>query len=161
MGDVVNGYSALASSLLDRWSDHAEKLATKIDGGELDAPAMASEMVSCATLATRSGLELFEEAIDAAAILAGGVGAEAAVSQPFHAPAGAALTITEPLELGAELGTLPVSAITVEPSQLGPDETRFTLRADSRECHGGTYVGKVKATTDAETATVTVWITVP
>ncbi len=161
MGDVVQGYTTLASSLLGQWSDHAAQFAAKVDGGELDGPAMTAELMSCATLATRNGLELMEEAIRAANVLGSGLGAEEKiVSQAFHAPAGAALKLAGPLDKGGGLGTVPVSAVTIEPPKLGPGQTAFTLSVDARELRGGTYVGTVEAFTDVPLPVI-VWVTIP
>jgi hypothetical protein len=161
IGEVVRGYTNLATSLLEQWGDHAAKLAAKVDGGELDGPAMAAELVSCATLATRSGLEMVEEAIDAAAILSGTLAAEKVVtSRAFHAPAGATLKLREELEIGAGLGFVKKGAVTIDPSQLGPEETEFRIRVDTSELHGGTYVGAVEKCPD-DPEPIVVWITIP
>jgi hypothetical protein len=161
MGDVVQGYTNLATSLLEQWGDHAAKLASKVDGGELDGPAMAAELVSCATLATRSGLEMVEEAIGAAAVLSGTLAAKKIVtSQTFHAPAGASLKLDEDLEIGAGIGFVPKQAVTIDPPQLAAGETEFTIKVDTTGVHGATYVGTVEAQTDVSQQ-IPVWITVP
>jgi hypothetical protein len=88
-------------------------------------------------------------------------GPNIAESQPFRAPAGATLELAEPLVKGPGLSQLPVSAVSIQPPQLGSKETKFTLRADGSGHPGATYVGEVKATTDAGTTAIPVWITVP
>jgi hypothetical protein len=159
--DVVHGYNALAASLLERWGERTAKFAEKIDDGKLDASTMTSELVSCTTLATQTAVELMEEALEAAIALGGARGdCEVVTSKPFAAPAGASLKLTGPLQKGAGLGELAVQAITLQPQQLGPEETSFTLAVDAYGCRGGTYVGTVEATTD-ESVTIVVWITVP
>jgi hypothetical protein len=62
---------------------------------------------------------------------------------------------------GSGMARLPV-AVSIEPEQPEPGYTVFRLRVDGTGCRGGTYVGKVKATTEEGTPTeVFVWITVP
>jgi hypothetical protein len=159
MSDVVRGYTELAASLVEQWSDQAAKLAAKVDAGELDGPAMAEEFVSYATLATRSGLEMVEEAVGAAAILSGTLAADkVATSRPFHAPAGATLKLRDRLELGAGLGFIEMKAVTIVPSALGTD--RFTLQVETSGLHGGTYVGVVE-TCPEDPQPIPVWITIP
>ncbi len=161
MSDVVNSYNARVASLLERWSEHTAKFAGKLDEGPLDAPTMSSELVSCATLATRTGVELLEEAMDAATRLgATRAGGETVISKPFHAPAGALLKLAGPLQKGAGLGELPVDTVALDPEQLAAGETEFTLRVDARNRRGATYVGTVEAVTD-QRVQIVVWITVP
>jgi hypothetical protein len=160
--DVVEGYTTLASSMLERWSALASRTASKVDAGAYDASSAAEDAAAGATLAAE-GAELWAAWVcEAFAKLAGVEGEpNIAKSQPFHAPAGAALELAEPLVKGPGLAQLPISAITIEPTQLGSQDTVFTLRADGSGYRGGTYVGKVNAATDAGTTTVTVWITIP
>ena len=161
LGDVVQGYTKLASSLLEQWGDHASKFAAKVDGGEMDGPAMAAELVSCTTLATRSGLEMVEEAMEATAILTGTLAAEkSAASQTFRAPAGSTLRIRDELELGAELGFIGKGAATIESAQSESGDIEFRLRVDTTDLRGGTYVGFVdKCPEDPEP--ILVWISIP
>jgi hypothetical protein len=160
--DVIEGYTTLASSMLERWSALASKAASRVDAGAYDATSAAEDAAAGATLAVE-GAELWATwACEALAKLAGVEGGpNIAKSQPFHAPAGATLELAEPLVKGPGLSQLPISAVTIEPPQLGPGDTLFTLRADGSGYRGATYVGKVNATTDAGTTTVTVWITIP
>jgi hypothetical protein len=162
MSDVVNSYNARAASLLERWSAHAEKFAGKLDEGGLDAPEMASELVACATLATRTSVELLEEAMNATGSLGGAWTPGGTVtSKPFHAPAGAALKLAGPLQKGAGLGELAVGKVRIEPGQLDAGATEFTLSVDPYGCRGATYVGTVEATTGDQSVPIVVWITVP
>lgn len=161
MSDVVQTYAELADRLLKQWGDHTAKLAAKVDGGELDGPAMAAELVSCTTLATRSGLEMLEGAMDAAAVMSGTLAADKyATSRAFHAPAGSTLRLRQDLELGAELGFAGKGAVTIEPAELGAEATEFRIRVDTSALCGGTYVGLVETCPD-DPEPIPVWITVP
>jgi hypothetical protein len=163
IGDALNSYNARVASVIERWSDHTAKFAGKLGDGALDAPAMTSELVSCATLATRSWLELWEEAMKAGT----GFGSsqdpgETVTSKVFHAPAGAALKLAGPLQKGAGLGELAVGKVDLQPAHLAAGKTEFTLSVDPYGCRGATYVGTVEATTaDGVVVPIVVWITVP
>lgn len=167
MTEVVKGYTTLASSLLERWSTHASAVASKVDAGTYDAASAAADLGTWAALATESGVLLASEALDAAAILAGVEGEPNLVSsQPFYAPAGAALKLAGPLSTGDGEDELPAGVVTIQPAQLGPTDTRFTLTADATGHRGATYVGIVQAFTSTAAAAavavpVNVWITVP
>ncbi|HWW89720.1 MAG TPA: hypothetical protein VNY35_02940 [Solirubrobacteraceae bacterium] len=162
--DVMQGYATLASSLLGRWGAHASEVASKVDAPEYDAARAVEDVTACASLATEGGLLLAAEALEAFATLAG-VACEGNIetSQRFHAPAGAALTLTGPLVKGPGLASIPASAITIKPSQLAPTDTEFTLLVDTTGRRGATYYGTVEASTAAGTPPVTiwVWVTIP
>jgi hypothetical protein len=161
MDEVVRGYTKLATSLVEQWGEHAAEFAEKLDGGEMDSSAIAAELVSCTTLATRSGLEMVDEAMEAAAILTGGLAAEKfAESETYYAPAGSTLTIVGELELGAGLGSIEKSAVTIESSQSDSGDIEFKVRVDTTGLRGGTYFGFVdKGPDDPEP--ILVWITIP
>jgi hypothetical protein len=164
VNDAVQGYTTLASSLFERWSALATKTATKVDAGNYDAASWAEDVTAGVTLATEAGYLWVAEAFQAAATLAGVEGGGSIVtSQPFEAPAGASLELAGPLVKGPGLEQLPVSAVTIEPEHLGPDQTEFTLTVDATGYCGATYVGKVNAYTDPGTdpKAVWVWISVP
>jgi hypothetical protein len=160
--DVVEGYTTLASSLLKRWSKLASNAATKLDAGDYDAADAAEDWAAGATLATEGGLRWAAETAEA---FAGCVGLEAGPnvvsSLTFRAPAGAKLELYGPLVKGAKLDELPTRVVRIEPAQLGPTETEFKLQADASGYRGATYVGAVKASTDAGSKLVPVWIVVP
>jgi hypothetical protein len=161
VGDVVEGYAALASSLLDRWGTHSSKMAEKVSG-EYDAASAAEDLTTCATLATEGGLQLAAEAVGAFVTLTGiRSGQSTANSQTFHAPAGAALTLDEALINGPGHASIAPSAVTIEPAQLAPADTEFRISVDTTRCRGATYYGKVTATTAAGSEDVWVWVTVP
>jgi len=168
VGDVVQGYATLASSLLERWSTHASEVASRVEAPDYDADSAAADLAACASLATESGLRLAAEAFDALATLGCFQGDRNIVtSQPFEAPAGAMLKLAGPLVDSLGLDALPVNVVSIQPPQLAPAQTEFTLRADATGHRGATYLGTVQATTDATLAAgaalveVTVWITVP
>ena len=161
--DILEGYTNLASSLLERWSELASRSASKADAGTYDPSSAAEDLVAGTALATEAAWEWAAQCYRTVAALAGQTESEEKVkSQQFAAPAGAALSLAGPLSKGPDMDQLPVSAITIEPTQLAPKETAFVLYADATGHRGATYVGKVNATTEAGTTTpVTVWITVP
>jgi hypothetical protein len=162
MSDVVQGYADLASSMVDRWSALASRAASELDAGTYDAGSWAEDVTEGATLAAEASLCWTAETIDAFAAFAGGEVRPNIVTSPkFRAPAGARLELEGMLQKGPELPTLPAEAVRIEPPQLGPTETEFTLRADATGHRGGTYVGRVKATKGEETTRVIVWIAVP
>ena len=160
--DILEGYTNLASSLLERWSELASKAAAKADAGTYDAASAAEDFLAGTALATEAAWQWAAQCYRTVATITGqGSEAERVESQQFSAPAGAALALAGPLVKGPGMDQLPVSAVSIVPAQLSPDETTFVLRADATGHRGATYVGKVNATTDAETTPVTVWITVP
>jgi hypothetical protein len=161
--DIVEGYAALASSVLERWRDLASKAAAKADAGTYDATSAAEDMIAGATLATEAAAEWAAQCYRTVASVTGqGESAETVQSPQFAAPAGSTLALAGPLIKGPGKDQLPVSAITIEPAQLGHGETAFSLRADATGCRGATYVGTVNATTNnGATTPVIVWITVP
>lgn len=162
VGDIVEGYTTLASSLLERWSKLASKAATKANAGTYDAASAAEDLCAGATLATEGAAQWAAQCCKTLAIVTGQWGGAEKVESPqFSASPGAALTLAGPLVAGPDMDQLPVSAITIEPAQLRPQETAFVLRADATGHQGATYVGEVNATTDAGTTPVTVWIVVP
>ncbi len=160
--DIVKGYTTLASSLLERWSELASKAAAKVDAGTYNAASATEDLFAGTTLATEAAWQWAEQCYGTAGTFtARQDSAEKVESGQFSAPAGASLTLAGPLVKGPNMDQLPVSAISIEPAQLAPDETAFVLRADATGHRGATYVGKVNATTAAGTTPVTVWIAVP
>jgi hypothetical protein len=160
LDDVVHGYATLASSMLERWNTLFSNAAAKVDAGEYDGASWASDLTAGATLATQGGLLWAAETVEAMANLCE-AGPSVAASGPFRAPAGATLELAGPLVKGEGLDQLPVDVVSVNPRQLGSNETEFTLRADATGYRGATYVGTVNATTDAGTTAVIVWLVVP
>ncbi len=168
VSNVMQSYTELTSTLLQRWSAHASEVAANVEAPDYDAGSAAADLAACASLATESGLLLAAQALEGLATLGGFEGEENDVtSQPFQAPAGSTLALAGPLVKGPGMDALPVSAVTIQPSQLGPSQTEFTLRANAAGHRGATYVGTVEASTDAALAAVTapaqvtVWITIP
>jgi hypothetical protein len=160
----MDGYTTLASSLLERWNALASKMASKLDAGTYDAASAAEDMAAGTSLATEAAwLYASEWCKTLGAIIGQQRAAEVSESQAFTAPAGARLELTGPLVKGpGKLAQLPVSAVHIEPAQLAAGETAFKLRADASGYRGATYAGTVTATTDdGNTTAVTVWITVP
>jgi len=172
----VQGYTTLASSLLERWSAHASAVAANVEAPDYDAERAAADLAACASLATESWLLLAAKMLDPCGVLGGGEGDPNIVnSQPFKAPAGATLKLAGPLVESPGGDELPVSVVSIKPPQLSPSEDEFTLRADATGHRGATYVGMVEASTGAASALaaagaagaagaavqVTVWITVP
>jgi hypothetical protein len=162
LNDVVKDYAELASTLLERWTEHASKVASKLDDGTYDADGAVADLVTTASLATESGFMLAAQVLDAAALLSGSQHKRHVVATtPFASSlAGATLALAGPLVSGHG-AQLPVHVITLEPSQLEPGETEFSLSADATSCRGGTYVGAVEASASGKVERILVWIIVP
>lgn len=162
VNDVIDGYAALASSLLERWTALASDAANRRDAGKYGAASAADDLIAGAALVTESGALWAAESLEALVSLCScGYGTEIVTSQPFCAPAGASLKLDGPLLKGPNLDELPTSVISIEPSMLGPTETKFRLRADATGHRGGTYVGRVLAQMEGGSTLVIVWIVVP
>jgi hypothetical protein len=168
IGNVMQGYYALASSMLERWSAYASEVASNLDTPGYDAAGAAADLAACASLATENGCQLAAQALEAVAILSGCGYDQNVVETPyFEAPPGAVLKLAGALVLGSGLDALPVSVVTIQPSRLAPGENAFILIANATGHSGGTYIGTVEATTGPTlaagvvTVQVTVWITVP
>lgn len=160
--EVVEDYTELATLLIDRWSDHASKVASKLDQRSYNADSAVADVAACVTLATESGFLLASEALDAIAILTGREYQPVIVdSDPFSSPVpGAKLRLAGALVDGFGAG-LPTEFIAIIPPELGPNATKFSLRADATGRPAGTYVGKVVASRPGgEDQEVTVWVTV-
>lgn len=166
VGDVFDNYAALTSSLLDRWGGHATKMSANASG-EYDAASAAEDLTTCATLATEGGLLLAAEAVEAFLTLAGmgtgtGFGSGPPRSQTFQAPAGAALTLSEALIKGPGLASIAATDVAIEPAQLGATDTEFKISVNPANRRGGTYYGKVTASTAAGgSEDVWVWVIIP
>ena len=162
LAEVIQGYSELASFLLKRWTEHASKVAERLDDGSYDADSGAADLATSASLTVESWFLLASEALDAAAILSGGQRQPHLVdSVAFWSPLpGAALTLEGPLVNTLDTDQLPAAVVTIRPAQLAAAAADFTLRADATGHHGGTYWGTVRATAPAAQDLVTVWITV-
>lgn len=161
VGEILQSYTALASSLLDRWNDLASRAASRIDSGVLDSASAAQDAADAATLAAEGGWLWADWVLDSVAKCVGGdTGPNIVESKYFDAKvAGAKLELAGPLVKGAGPETLPAGVVTIE---LGDDPTKFKLHADATVYRGGTYVGMVNATTDAgDCSVITVWIVVP
>jgi hypothetical protein len=171
--DVVQGYTTLASSLLERWSTHASAVAANVEAPDYDAESAAADLAACMSLATESGLLLAAKMLDPFGFLGESASEPNIVnSQPFKAPAGATLKLAGPLVESLGGDELPVSVVSIKPPQLSPTQDEFELRADATGHRGATYVGMVEASTGTApalaaagaagaTVQVTVWITVP
>jgi hypothetical protein len=162
LAEVVQGYSELASFLLQRWTVHASKVAARLDDGSYDADSAAADLAKSISLTVESGFLLASEALDSAAILSGGQRKPHMVdSVGFTSPLpGAALTLEGPLVNGLDTDQLPAAVMTIRPAQLAAAAADFALRADATGHDAGTYWGTVRATAPAAQHLVTVWITV-
>jgi hypothetical protein len=160
MADAVAGYRVLASELVTRWSDLASGVAAKIDSDQYDAKAATKAWADTATLSAETGLLLWFEALDALSILTGSQYDRYLVeSDDFESPVpGATLELEGPLRRAGMVGILPAEA---DPQKLPDGQTTFKLRADATYHQGGTYVGRVLASTTGQAPQpVDVWITV-
>lgn len=160
--DVVEGYTDLASLLLERWSAHASKVADKLDAGTYDVDGVVADLTTTAALSAESGFLLASEALDAIAILTGRQRQPHIVdSVPFHTNSpGATLALADPLANGHKSDSLPTSVISIVPSALAANATEFRLRANATGRRSGIYAGLVNATTPGGVEPVRVWIIV-
>jgi hypothetical protein len=160
--EVLQSYNALTSSLLDRWSTLANRSVSRLDAGSLDPRSAVQDTVAGATLASEAAWLWTGWWWESVANLCGlEVQPNLAKSQPFHTfKSGAKLELAGPLVKGPGMTKLS-AAVSIDPAQLEPDDTEFTLRVDGTGCRGGTYVGRVRATTEEGSEEVVVWITVP
>jgi hypothetical protein len=145
LGEVVDGCNKLGTWLVTEWSEQASEVAAKLDDGTYDADSAAADLAKTATLAAESWFLLASEALAAVALLSRQE--RYIVEDTFDAPAGARLELAGPLEAGFEQ-LLPVTLVSVVPSQLAPTRTAFKLIADATTCAAGTYDGTVLAFRD-------------
>jgi hypothetical protein len=161
MSDLVQSYTSLSTSLLERWSTMASRSASKMDTGNYDAASAAEDAAAGWTLAAEASWLWAAYAFDAFAAFTGFEGGpNISKSRPFVAPAGATLELAGPLSKGAGLAQLAPALVTIQPAQLGPEQESFTLRVDGSTCRGATYAGDVIATVGRTTTLVPVWVTV-
>ncbi|HEX2414746.1 MAG TPA: hypothetical protein VHJ37_05990 [Thermoleophilaceae bacterium] len=163
LAEIAEGYTTLASFLLDRWSTHASSVASRLDAGPYDAESAVVDFATTASLATESGFLLASEALDALAICAGRQKKPHVVeSRRFSTTLpGATLAPAGPLINGHGSDMLPASAVHVNPPKLAPGEAEFTLRVDATGRRAGAYVGTVDASESGKVESVPVWILVP
>jgi hypothetical protein len=160
MTDAINGYRVLAQDLVTEWSDLASRMAAKIDAEKYDGKAMFDAWAEATRLSVRTSYLMWNEALDAAAILASRPDEPNEVeSDPFESPLpGATLAVKGRLVGRDSKDTLVAK---VHPEKLGDRETTFTLLADATKCEGGDiYLGTVLASRGGETKPVEVFITV-
>jgi hypothetical protein len=160
MSDIVQGYTSLASGLFERWSELASKSASKVDAGAYGPASAAEDVVAGSWLASEAAGLWTAQTLSAYATLAGyKPQPNIQTSDPFPAPKGAKLELHGPLVRGSD--QISPSAIKIQPPQLNPEQTEFTLKVDATGHRGGTYVGVVNATTDTGTKPVNVYISIP
>jgi len=143
--EVVEQYTDLAKWMVERWSAHSSKLAAKVDDGTYDADTAVAGLAAAASLATETAARLAWEALEAVTILTSRLGPNIVESHVFSTSlAGAKLKLKDDLVNGFG-DPLPTDVVKVIPSELGPNETEFRLRADATDCPAGTYIGAVVA----------------
>lgn len=145
LGEVVDGCTKLGTWVLTEWSYQASEMAKELDARTYGADNAFSDLASAAVLAAETGFLLASEALAAVAILSRQE--RYIVARTFEAPAGARLELAGPLVSGHG-HVLPVTLLSLVPSDLGPGESQFELRADATLRRSGTYEGTVLAHTD-------------
>jgi hypothetical protein len=162
LSEVVEGYTELASDLVGKWSEHASKVAAKLDAGTYDADQAVSDLGCGAVLATESVVAIASKALDAVAILTGRQFEPYEVESDsfFTTLPGAALAVAGPFTDLVGTASLPASAITVTPAQLDPAATEFQLHAIATGVRGATYFGIVEASASGQVEPVRAWIVV-
>ena len=120
LGDVAAEFAALASSLVDRWTERLATTATNIDDGRYTADDAADDLAATTSLAVQTGLQLVSGVIDAIAILAPQKPVDASTPLLESPLAGAALSIEAPFVNLDVSGALFPSQITI----LNPGSSR-------------------------------------
>ena len=159
--DCVQGYTVLASSVLEQWSALAKKSASTMDAGGYTAASALEDATAGALLTAQAGLAstaLWWEC------LAGRDGFEGEAttnrSRKFRVPPGAKVELLRTFVTGPGLEQLPAGAVTIHPKELKSADEEFTLRADGIVCRGATYVSEVNVTFGQVSTPMWVWITI-
>jgi hypothetical protein len=170
---AVEGYLQLARWWLQAWGAHVAGVAARMEAGSYDSGTAAADLAECARLAGESWFLLVNETVDAAAVLSGGHREPHIVeSIEFSAPVPAegtaapkpwSLALAGPLVATLGGTTIPTSAVSFDPAELGPTDARFALRVDATGHAGVAYVGTVAvvAADGAVLDPVQVWVAVP
>lgn len=166
MGDytyVAAGYIQLAEELTRLWGARATAVAARLDAGDYDADALATDLNETARLSARTAFLLASEATEALAVLAMPATRRNVVwSRPYRTPLEAAEVVpTGPLvhEGDPSTGTRPllVTAVTKAAPEGG---TAFQLTANATGYPIGPYFGTVAITAPAGVAQMDVNVTV-
>jgi hypothetical protein len=148
LDEVIEGYAETTKDLLRKWRDYASGVADKLDSG-YDADSASADLGAAVSLAIETGARLTWEALDAITILIEApsgpdwVESTEEFSSPFR---GAKLELQGDLK-NSPGQTLAAADVRVIPSQLGPQQTKFRIRANAAGYPAGVYRGKVSAST--------------
>ncbi len=135
---AIDGYIQLAEYLVEQWRDRAGDLAAQIESRNLNPDAMMKTAQDWMTMAFQSVALVVNEAFDAGEAMRGSEDhRHVVVSPPFATNSGGtAAHGVRTLELAgpliADLGhdAIPVSAVTLRPDSLPPQQTTFELVVD-------------------------------
>lgn len=148
---AIDGYVQLAEYLVGQWQQVATDLADQIESRTIDPNAMMKTAKDWMVTGVQSVALVVNEAFDAGAGMSGAQDKpHVVVSQPFDAnAAGTAAHGVRTLELAgplvADLGhdSIPVSAITLRPDTLQPQQTTFELVVNGTGHAALGYSGRV------------------
>lgn len=145
--EVLDGYADRSRELIAAWAPFLNDLSARLGAGPYGADDAAADFPAVAKLAVESMVALGAEAFDAMSILTLGFDEKETVGGLMLAKASTTRTLTVKEDLKSVTGeTLPKSHVTIEPDHLAPQETEFTLSADTNGVKARTYDGWVVAT---------------
>jgi hypothetical protein len=146
MDEVIEGYAETTKDLVKKWRDYASGVARNLETG-YSANRASADLGTAVSLAIETGARLSWEVFDAMAAISDAPNRPHRVeSEEFFAPKGAKLTLKGDLT-NRPGNTLAASRVTVIPSQLASEDSRFKLSADAAGCPAGVYRGTVLAST--------------
>lgn len=159
MGDytyVAAGYIQLAEELTRLWGARATAVAARLDAGDYDADALATDLNETARLSARTAFLLASEATEALAVLAMPATRRNVVwSRPYRTPLVDQRTGRDDPSTGTR--PLLVTAVTKAAPEGG---TAFQLTANATGYPIGPYFGTVAITAPAGVAQMDVNVTV-
>jgi hypothetical protein len=159
LDQAIEECTATAKELLGKWRAYGSDVSTRLDH-PYDADTAAADYGTWVSLAIETWTRLGFEVLNTIALL-GGERTQAVKFVRLRTRCkGARLEWARGLEnLFGDV--VPEDKTTISPSQLGPQEDTFTVRADTRERPAGIYEGAVRAKTPDDEEEVVVRISVP
>jgi hypothetical protein len=164
---AVAGYIELGQWLLDHWGDHFEKIAAQIDTGTVTVDAVVQDTAECAMLSAQSVVYTLTEAVDAVSLLRDTQdqpNVVPSVSFPVDrnliGPGQRFLRLAGPLAAALGSDTIPETSVQIVPSELGANDTGFSLTVDATDHPAGLYTGAVRVldANATELTSIAVWV---
>jgi hypothetical protein len=168
LNDSARDSAELAASLVDRWSRHATRVASRLEGPRYGADDVVADLAATASLVAETGLLLASEALACAGGGTGRTGPHLVESEAFVSPfASPTLALSGPLTNIGGSDSLHPSVVSFRLRPAVGGVTEFTLRADATGHRAGLYTGTVVASLPVTPGTaptpprqVPVWIIV-